>query len=65
MRKYALPDTPLGGEVGDVEVVNATPLDVGKVAFNLADVVRRIEHVVNKLGDCFCFIARSRGATAA
>lgn len=42
----ALPDTPFGGDRGNVDVVDPSPPDVGEVACDLGKVVRLIEHLV-------------------
>lgn len=52
---HALPDVPLGSDMSNVEVVNATPSNVGQVARNLRLVVCVVEDFVEKFGDTLLF----------
>jgi hypothetical protein len=46
--KGAPPDVPLGGDTGDIEVVDATPLYVRQVACYVGLVIRRVEVFVDE-----------------
>ena len=48
-RKDVRPDVPLGGEVRDVEVVDAAPADVGEVLGDHGLVERGVEFSVHDL----------------
>ena len=47
----APPHVPLGREIRDIEVVNASPLDVGEVFGDEGIVVCDVKLLVHKLGD--------------
>lgn len=51
MNIRVLPDAPFRGQVGDVEIVDTSPLHVRQVACNESEVVRFIESVVGEPGD--------------
>jgi hypothetical protein len=46
--KSAPPDIPLGGDTGDIEVVDPTPLDVRQVACYVGLVICRVEVFVDE-----------------
>lgn len=48
-----LPDSPFGGDVGNVEIVDTAPLDVGQVAYDLRLVVGGIKYTVEVFGNSF------------
>lgn len=45
---HSLPNVPFGCKVGDVEIINSTPSDIGYVTSNYRFVIRRVEHVVHQ-----------------
>ena len=47
----APPHVPLGREIRDIEIVDASPLDVGEVFGDKGIVVRNVKLLVHKLGD--------------
>ena len=50
-----LPDSPFGGDVGNVEIVDTAPLDVGQVANDLCLVVGRVEYTVEVFRNSLLF----------
>ena len=45
---HSLPNVPFGCKVGDVEIINSTPSDIGYVTSNYRFVIGRVEHVVHQ-----------------